>query len=424
MSRSEQSRKLFEQAQEEQEHLEKKWAGQQRSVWIFLKNQWLHAPIPRNANWLWGIGSMIFILLLLLLFSGTVLALWYVADRKFAFESVLHMQQQVQLGWLFRAVHVHGSGIVFTALWLHIGRSIYYGSFKPPRDVVWYIGGIIFVFIFLTSYLGQILSWSAQGHYAYLVFSNSLHYIPLIGDMLHQLVLGVAYGEYPRLAHIYAWHTILAFMVFWLVGFHIIFIHISGSNNPLGVALPKKDHTRLYPWAFARDGIFVTFSLMALAVFVFFFPEFAQTSANWQPAEMELPFDDYSNPWYFAAFVSMMQAAPNPWWGGASVIYFFLGLFLMPMIDKGPTRSAIFRPVYRFLCIVFFVHMGILWLGALPMEPLHAGMKFWLMRQAWLVVWLFFPLVAFVSRVENKRDLPSSIEDYRRQYSRKKRKKA
>ncbi len=415
------SRKLFEKAQKEQEYLEKKWAGQQRSVWLFLKNQWLHAPIPRNVNWLWSMGSALFILLVILLFSGVILSLWYVADQNLAFPSVLTISHQVNFGWLFRSAHIHGSGLIFTALWLHIGRSIYYGSFKPPRDMVWYLGAGIFILIFITSYLGQILNWSAQGLYAYGVFSDSLHQIPFVGDLLHQLVLGVQYGASPRLSHLYALHAIFAFLIFWLVGFHIIFIHISGSNNPLGVALPKKDHTRLYPWAFSRDGILVTFSLLLLAIFVFLFPEFAQSPANWLDASVKVPVMDYSNPWYFAAFVSMMEAAPNPRWGAASILYLFIALFFMPMIDKSPTRSAVFRPLYRILCMLLFIHVGILWLAALPVDLIHEGVRFWLIRQAWIVIWLFFPFVAIISRLESRQDLPSSIEMYRRQYFQKKR---
>ncbi|MFV0322065.1 MAG: cytochrome b [Alphaproteobacteria bacterium] len=413
-------RRIFYKTQNEQQLLEKRWREQQRSVWLFLRNQWLNAPIPRNVNWMWCLGSVLFIFICLLLASGIILSLWYIPQKDYAFTSVLTISRKVNLGWLFRDVHIHATGIVFIGLWLHMMRGIFYGSYKPPRDGLWYTGSTLFLLIFFTTYLGQILNWSQQGLYSFQVLSTSLEKLPILGKSLHYLLLGANYGESPRLSHIYALHIILAFIIFGLIGIHIIFVHISGSNNPLGVALSKRDHARLYPWAFARDGIVVILALILLTFLIFFWPDFAQTTSSWQAADLLNPSPDYSNPWYFAPFVSLMNAMPSPRLGSLVIVYFFLCTFLLPQIDKSPTRSAVFRPVFRIMCYIFFIHIGFLWMGSLPFQLWPESWNTYIIRQSAVVLVLFYPLLFIVSRLEAEPPLPQSITDYHRDKAREK----
>ncbi len=412
-------RRIFNKTQNEQELLEKRWKAQQRSVWLFIRNQWFNAPIPRNINWLWSLGSILFLVIALLLMSGIILALWYIPSFDDAFSSVLHISYKVHFGWLFRNLHIHATGILFIALWLHMMRGIYYGSYKPPRDGLWYMGVMLFMLIFFAAYLGQILNWSQQGLYAYQVLSSSFAKLPF-GHKLHYLFLGANYGELPRLSHIYALHIIFAFSILLLMGLHILFVHISGANNPLGVALPQKDHTRLYPWAIARDGIAIILAFMLLSFLIFFWPDFAQTSSSWQAADLLHPSPYYSNPWYFAPFVTLMNAMPTPKLGAMAIVYFFLCTFFLPLIDKSPTRSALFRPIFRFMCILFFIHIAILWLSSLPFQPWPKPWNNYMSFQASVVLLSFYPLLFMVSRLEGQPPLPQSITQYHRQRALKK----
>ncbi len=406
-------RDIFKKTQNEQELLEKRWRAQQRSVWLFIRNQWLNAPIPRNINWLWSLGAILFVIIALLIMSGVILALWYIPSFDEAFESILRIHYQVHFGWLFRNLHIHATGILFLTLWLHMMRGIYYGSYKSPRDGLWYMGSLLFMLIFFTAYLGQILNWSQQGLYAYQVLSSSLENLPF-GQKLHFLLLGALYGEPPRLSHIYALHILFAFSILLLMGLHILFVHISGANNPLGIALPQKDHTRLYPWAIARDGIAIILALMLLSFLVFFWPDFAQTSSSWQPANLLYLNPNYSNPWYFAPFVSLMNAMPVPQLGSMAIVAFFLCTFFLPIIDKSPTRSALFRPVFRFMCILLFIHIVILWLASLPFYPWPKNWNNYMRLQGAIVLLSFYPLLFIISRLEGQPPLPQSITQHRR----------
>ncbi len=412
-------RRILEKTQIEQELLEKRWLAQQRSVWLFLRNQWFNAPVPRNINWLWSLGSVLFVVIALLVMSGIILALWYIPSFEHAFESVLQISYNVRFGWLFRNLHIHATGILFVALWLHMMRGMYYGSYKPPRDGLWYLGSLLFMLIFFTAYLGQILNWSQQGLYAYQVFSESLQKLPM-GRLLHALLLGSNYGEPPRLSHIYALHYIFAFSILLIIGLHILFVHISGANNPLGVALPQKDHTRLYPWAIARDGIAVIIALMLLSFLIFFWPDFAQTSSSWQNANQLNPHLDYSNPWYFAPFVSLMEAMSFPQLGSLAIVYFFVCTFFLPLIDKSPVRSALFRPIFRVMCILLFSHILVLWFVSLPFQPWPNSWNGYMQKQAATVLLIFYPLLFVVSWLEVLPPLPKSITQYHRQRALKK----
>ena len=116
-------------------------------------------PTPKNLNYWWNFGSLAGVTLVIMIITGIALAMNYTAHVDHAFDSVERIMRDVNGGWLIRYIHMNGASFFFIVVYIHMARSLYYGSYKAPRELLWILGVVIYLLIMATAFLGYTLPW-------------------------------------------------------------------------------------------------------------------------------------------------------------------------------------------------------------------------------------------------------------------------
>ena len=368
-------------------------------------------PTPKNLNYWWTFGAILTFFLVAQIATGIVLAMHYVAHADLAFDSIEHIMRDVNYGWLLRYLHSNGSSMFFLAVYIHIFRSLFYGSHKSPREIIWILGVLIYILMMATAFMGYVLPWGQMSFWAATVITNLFTAIPLIGESITSWLWGGYAVDNPTLNRFYSLHYLVPFLILGLVILHIWALHIPGNNNPTGIEIkqPSKDTIPFHPHITIKDLFALLVFLIIFLGFVFFSPDILGHPDNYIPANpMVTPYHIVPE-WYLLPFYAILRSVPDKLGG---VVLLFASLFILlalPWLDRGKVRSAVFRPIYKQFFWLFVIDILVLgYMGAMPAE----GTYLLIARIGTAYYFLHFLIILpFISLVEKTDPLPMSISE-------------
>ena len=384
------------------------WIDYRLPVVSFLKHSAVDYPTPRNLNYWWNFGSLAGFFLLVQIITGVILSMHYTAHVDHAFDSIEHIMRNVNHGWLIRYIHMNGASFFFIVVYIHIFRGLYYGSYKAPRELLWWLGILILLLMMATAFMGYVLPWGQMSFWGATVITNLFSAIPLIGDNITQWLWGGYSVDNPTLSRFYTLHFLLPFLIVGVVVLHIVALHTHGSNNPLGIDRKgPQDSIPFHPFYTIKDLFGLSFALTIFFAVVFFAPDFLGHPDNYIPADPLKTPAHIVPEWYFLPFYAILRAIPDKLGGVIAMFSAIFVLFLLPWLDTSKVRSATFRPIYKILFWIFLINAIVLgWVGSKPAEGIYIIIS----RIATLYYFLhFLILLPLLGKFERNRPLPESI---------------
>jgi len=367
-------------------------------------------PSPKNLSYLWNFGSLAGIALVIQIVTGIVLAMHYVPHGDMAFDSVERIMRDVNYGWLIRYIHANGSSMFFAVVYIHIFRGLYYGSYKFPRELLWWLGLVIFILMMMTAFMGYVLPWGQMSYWAATVITNLFTAIPWAGEAITEWLWGGFVVGTPTLTRFYSLHYLIPFVIFAIVFVHIWALHVHKSNNPLGVEMKTpKDSIAFHPYYTVKDMFGLGVFLVVFGFWVFYFPNYLGHPDNYIPANPLQTPPHIVPEWYLLPFYAILRAIPSKLGGVIAMVASLWVLFLVPWLDTSRVRSATFRPIFKqfyWLLVADVLVLG--YVGAQPAEGIfvHIG------RIATAYYFVHFILVLpFVGWMERPRPVPDSIAE-------------
>jgi len=368
-------------------------------VLLRLLNSYLvDSPQPSNLSYMWNFGSLLGVCLIIQILTGAFLAMHYQANVDFAFNSVEHIMRDVNNGWIIRYTHANVASFFFIFVYMHVGRGLYYGSYKSPRILVWTIGVIILILMMAIAFLGYVLPYGQMSLWGATVITNLLSAIPIFGHDIVELIWGGFSVSNATLNRFFSLHYILPFLLAALAVAHMIAIHVHGSNNPNGVS-SNADRYAMHPYFTFKDLVTIFLFFLILSVIVFFYPNLLGHSDNYIPANpMSTPASIVPE-WYLLPFYAILRSIPNKLLGVVAMFGSLLILLILPITDLSRIRGNQFRPAMKLAFWFFVVDFIILmWIGAMhPTEPYLTIGQF---ATAFYFIW-FLILVPFIGLIEN-----------------------
>jgi ubiquinol-cytochrome c reductase cytochrome b subunit len=368
-------------------------------------------PVPRNLNYMWTFGAILSFMLVAQIATGVVLAMHYVPSATEAFSSVDDIMRNVNYGWLIRYLHSNGASLFFFAGYIHMFRGLYYGSFKPPRELLWIIGVIIYFLMMATAFMGYVLPWGSMSFAGATVITSLTSAIPVIGNSIaHWLWGGYAVGG-PTLNRFFSLHYLLPFVIAAFVGLHIWALHVSGQNNPDGVEVKnaERDTVPFTPHATIKDVFGLSVFLILYTWLVFYIPNYLLDADNSKIANPLATPAHVVPEWYLLPFYAMLRAIPNKLMGVIVLAAAIAVLFVIPWLDRSPVKSAKYRPTYRFFFWIFVaICIGLGYLGS--QEP-TAGLAMIARILTFGYFAFFLIIMPVLSFTEKTKPIPASIAD-------------
>ena len=331
------------------------WIDYRLPVFSTMKAFLIDYKTPKNLSYLWNFGSLAGLCLVIQILTGVFLAMHYTPEAGLAFDSVENIMRNVNYGWLMRYIHAVGASMFFAVVYIHILRGLYYGSYKSPREVLWWLGIIIFLLMMATAFMGYVLPWGQMSFWGATVITNLFSAIPLIGQSIVTWLWGGFAVDNATLNRFFSLHYLLPMLIVGMVFLHLIALHQHGSNNPTGVDVKTDDDTvPFHPYYTAKDGFGAAFFLVIFAVFVFYLPNSLGEPDNYIPANPMVTPPHIVPEWYFLPFYAILRSIPDKLAGVIAMFSSILVLFFIPWLDRSPVRSTTYRPVFR-ICFVLFV---------------------------------------------------------------------
>jgi ubiquinol-cytochrome c reductase cytochrome b/c1 subunit len=379
-------------------------------------------PSPKNLNYWWNFGSLAGLFLVVQILTGIILAMHYVPDSNQAFDSVEHLMRDVNYGWLLRYMHANGASMFFLVVYVHIFRGLYYGSYKHPREVLWFLGLIIYLLMMATGFMGYVLPWGQMSFWAAKVITNLFSsvdmIIPGVGTHIVEWLWGGFSVGQPTLNRFFSLHYLLPFLIVGVVILHIWALHIPGSNNPLGIDVKgPQDQLPFHPYYTAKDAFGVGVALILFAFLIFYAPDLLGHSDNYIKANPLQTPPHIVPEWYYLPFYAILRSIPNKLLGVIALFVSILILFAMPWLDRSKVRSARFRPVYKVFFWVLLVDVLVLGhVGSQPPDKIlfqtgPVTVDYVLFGQIFTFYYFlhFFVLVPLIGIFEKPKPLPESI---------------
>jgi len=330
-----------------------RWIDTRLPVISLIQNEYGVFPTPKNFNYFWSFGGLAMVNLMIMIATGIVLAMNYTPNVGMAFDSVERIMRDVNYGWLLRYAHSNGASMFFVVVYVHIFRGMYYGSYKAPRELLWMLGVVLLLLMMATAFMGYVLPWGQMSFWGATVITNLFSAIPIVGEpIVHWLWGGFSVAN-PTLNRFFSLHYLLPFAIVGVVFLHVVALHITGSNNPLGIE-PKgpQDTLPFHPYYTVKDSFAICVYLIVFAMLVFFFPNLLGHPDNYIPANPLSTPSDIVPEWYFLPFYAILRSVPSKLGGVIMMFGSIAVLFVLPWLDLSPVRSARFRPIYR---IVFWL---------------------------------------------------------------------
>ncbi|MBB4039055.1 ubiquinol-cytochrome c reductase cytochrome b subunit [Microvirga flocculans] len=347
-----------------------KWFESRLPIAGLVHSSFIAFPVPRNLTYFWTFGAILVFMLVSQIVTGVFLAMYYTPNAALAFQSVEHIMRDVNYGWLIRYLHANGASMFFVAVYVHIFRNFYYGSYKAPREVLYILGVIIFLLMMATAFMGYVLPWGQMSFWGATVITNLFSAIPVVGEtIVHYLWGGYSVGN-PTLNRFFSLHYLLPFMIVGVVALHVWALHVPGQNNPTGIPIKSgKDAVPFTPYATIKDIFAVVVFMLFFAYWVFYMPNYLGHADNYIPANPAVTPSHIVPEWYFLPFYAILRAIPDKLGGviamGAAIVIWCF----MPWLDTSKVRSTAYRPLYKqFFWIFVAVCITLGWLGSRPAE--------------------------------------------------------
>ena len=350
-------------------------------------------PTPKNLNYWYTFGGILDVCLSIQIVTGIILAMHYVAHVDMAFASVEHIMRDVNYGWLVRYMHSNGASMFFLAVYVHMFRGLYYGSYKAPREVLWLLGCVIYMLMIITAFMGYVLPWGQMSFHGAVVITNLIGAIPVIGPAITTWLWGGFAVDDPTLNRFFSLHYLMPFMIAGVVGLHIWALHVPGNNNPTGVNVKSKEDTvPFHPYYTVKDGFAISVFLLMYAAFVFFNPNALGDAVNYVPANPLVTPAHIVPEWYLLPFYAILRAVPDKLMGVIFMGGAIAMLFLLPWLDTSKVRSMRYRPTAKLYFFIFVIVTMILGYcgGQLPDNKIIPGLTTFQVAASDLnsVVWL------------------------------------
>nr|YP_002922071.1 cytochrome b [Antheraea yamamai]ACD92001.1 cytochrome b [Antheraea yamamai]UNZ93507.1 cytochrome b [Antheraea yamamai] len=323
-------------------------------------------PTPSNISSWWNFGSLLALCLIIQILTGLFLTMYYTANIELAFFSVNYICRNVNYGWLIRTLHANGASFFFICIYLHIGRGIYYESFN--LKYTWFVGVIILFMLMATAFMGYVLPWGQMSFWGATVITNLLSAIPYLGTMLVNWIWGGFAVDNATLTRFYTFHFLLPFIILMLTMIHLLFLHQTGSNNPLGLN-SNKDKIPFHPYFTYKDLIGFIILMMFLSLLTLINPYLLGDPDNFIPANPLVTPIHIQPEWYFLFAYAILRSIPNKLGGVIALVMSILILIILPMTFLKKIQGIQFYPINQIMFWIFIMMIMLLtWIGARPVE--------------------------------------------------------
>ena len=387
------------------------WIDKRFPLTSFVEHDLTGYPTPRNLSYWWNFGFLAGFVLVLQVATGIFLAFQYKADVGLAFDSIQHIMRDVNYGWLLRYIHATGASAFFFVIFVHMARTLYYGSYRAPRELLWWTGQGLLLLLMATAFMGYLLPWGQMSYWGATVITNLFRATPFFGD---QVVIWLR-GDYTvgddTLTRFFSLHYLFPFIIIGAVVIHLVALHTVKSSNPSGIDLADKDNIPFHPYFTIKDLYGLGLFLIVYSTFVFFIPNALIEPANNIPANPMMTPNHIVPEWYFLPFYAILRSVPSLVGGVVSMGLSVMIFAFMPYLDRSRIPGgARYRPIYRIQFYLFIVDMFVLgWVGYVPptSQTIVVG------QVATLCYFASFFLIPFISRAEErwliKRGLPQEV---------------
>lgn len=395
-----------------------KWLEYRLPIIGAIHSGFVAFPVPKNINYWWTLGGIAIFMLVLQIATGIILAMHYTPHVDYAFNSVERIMRDVNYGWLIRYLHSNGASFFFVAVYIHVFRGLYYGSYKGPRELLWMLGVVLFILMMATAFMGYVLPWGQMSYWGATVITGFFSAIPLVGESIQTSLLGGPSVGNPTLNRFFSLHYLLPIIMVGVLALHIWAVHVTGQNNPSGIEVNdmKKETVPFTPYAAVKDMLAIIVFLLLLASVVFFAPNYLGHPDNYIPADPQTTPMHIVPEWYFLPFYAILRAITfdvgpiNAKLGGVLAMFgSIVVLFFLPWLDTSRIRSATYRPIFRVAVWIFMLNgIALGWLGAQPARGLYTTLS----QVATFYYFAFFLIIMPVlGKIERPSPMPASIDE-------------
>jgi len=398
-----------------------RWMDSRLPLMRFAHDTIITYPTPKNLNFWYAFGAILTFMLGIQILTGIVLAMHYVANAGLAFDSVEGIMRNINYGWLIRYMHANGASFFFIAVYIHMFRGLYYGSYKSPREVIWILGVILYLLMVATAFFGYVLPWGQMSFWGATVITNFFsaldQIVPHLGSAIATWLWGgFAVGD-ATLNRFFSLHFLLPFVIAGVVALHIWALHVPGNNNPLGIDTKgPQDMLPFHPYYTVKDSFYVALFALVYLAFVFYAPNFFGNPDNYTPANPVVTPPDIVPEWYLLPYYAMLRSVPQKLIGVLVMAGSLLTLVFIPWLDTSKVRSTRFRPMMKQFFWLFVIDCAIL--GYCGSQSADATLNLgsfelplvWVARICTLYYFGFFWVVMpLLGIIEKPKPLPANI---------------
>ena len=388
------------------------WIDQRFPLTAFIKHELTDYPTPRNLSYWWNFGFLAGFVLVLQIASGVFLAMHYKPDVHLAFDSVQYIMREVNYGWLLRYLHAVGASAFFIVIYVHMARTLYYGSYRAPRELMWWSGQVLLLLLMAAAFMGYLLPWGQMSYWGAQVITSLFRATPFVGDDLVLWLRGDFVVGDATLNRFFALHYLVPFFILGMVFIHLVALHYVKSSNPSGINLAAKDNIPFHPYFTSKDFYGLGVFLIVFCAFVFFKPDFFLEPENNIPANPLHTPAHIEPEWYFLPFYAILRSIPDKLGGVVAMVMSIMIFAAMPYLDRSKLPGGgRFRPFYRISFYVFLADVAVLsYVGAHP----PGGIMLTVGRVATFIYFALFLLLPLFSKKEEAwlraRGLPAELQ--------------
>ncbi len=387
-----------------------KWLDDRLPLPRLMYDSFVSYPVPRNLNYWYTFGGILMIMLVSQIITGIVLVMHYTPHVDMAFDFVEHIRRNVNYGNILQKWHAVGASFFFIAVYIHIARGMYYGSYKAPREILWMLGVAIFLIMMATGFMGYVLPWGQMSFWGAKVITNLFSAVPFFGEPIVTWLWGGFSVDNATLQRFFSLHYLLPFVLVGVVILHVWALHVTGQTNPTGVEVKSgQDTVTFTPYATLKDSFALCVFFIIFTAFVFYAPDYLGHSINYEKANPLSTPAHIVPEWYYLPFYAILRAVPDKLLGVVAMFGSIAIWFLLPWLDTSKVRSATYRPIYKqlfWIILIVFFALGVV--GANPPEG------WWITAGRILTFYYFLHflvLLPLVGLLETPKPLPSSISD-------------
>jgi len=339
-----------------------------RPLLSIIEGHVISYPTPSSISYMWNFGVLAAFCLVVQLVTGIFLAMHYAAHVDYAFASVEHIMRDVPYGWLLRYTHANGASMFFVVVYVHLGRGLYYGSYRSPRIIVWLLGVVLILLMMATAFIGYVLPWGQMSYWGATVITNLFSALPVVGKYIVAWIWGGFSVDNATLNRFFSLHYLLPFAIAAATALHLTALHSHGSSNPLGT-ISNVDKISFHPYFTVKDIYGAVVFGLLFSLFVFFAPNYMGHPDNYLEADPMVTPTHIVPEWYFLWAYAILRAIPNKLAGVLALFGGILVLALLPFITASTVQSSVFRPLYKIVFWIFIADWLLLtWLGGMPAE--------------------------------------------------------